>query len=158
MNTVTTKYLWNLILAGLIKPAAVDFDSQHSQMFEEDIELPSEIETKLNQYFDTHEKTYLLEAAVEVVKSFQLTSQNPDAHLILVTFLLKDHLISTKEACSLVQANVSNFSLLSMEGQDIVRLAETVEEEQKIGFMAIDSDDFLESNLLDFCQQKGFFF
>jgi hypothetical protein len=158
MNAPTVKYFWGVVTTGLISSMEVDFDNQHSRMFDENIELPQSIEDKLNEYFFTHKQSYLVQAAIDAVKSFRLTSIDPESHLVLVAFLLVNNFITVNEACMFSQIDTSNFSLMSEEAQDIVRLTETVDEEQKMGFKKIDSDDFLKVNLLEFAQQKGYVF
>lgn len=157
MNLVTAEYLWAVLMTGLICPEKVDRDDQYSHMFADGIELPIEIGEKLNIYFSSGDSAYLLDVALDTSRSFRLATEKPENHLVLIAFLLREKLISASEASRLSQVDTSNHSLMSSRALDVVRLAEAVAEEERLGFKAADSDDFLESNLLEFCRSKGIF-
>lgn len=158
MDAATAEYFWNVLLTNLIYPTKVDLDDQLSRMFSESIDLPRGIDEKLNLYFITRDNKHLVEAAIEAAGSFRLVREKPENHLILVAFLLNKNFISATEACALSQIDSSHFPLMSEDAIDLVRLAETVAEEQRMGFKNAGSDNFLESNLLEFSRLKGISF
>ena len=158
MNTEGVEFFWKVLHDGLIHRKPLNVAEMHAQLFTGEFDLHTAIETRLDAYFNRQDAEDLTEAALIGARSFFFASEMPGEHLVLIAFLLRKKYISAEDACNLAQIDASSFSLMSESARDIVRLAETISEEQRIGFMAASDDDLLEASLLEYCESKGIFF
>jgi hypothetical protein len=155
MNGTTAQYIWLFVAAEVMEfgPAnAIDLDMARYSLGGD---LPADLDEQLSQYFCSNDKQRAVEAALVIARRFYLASFKPDEHLMLVAHLLGKGAIDLNEACVLAQVDRSNFSLMSNDAKNVVMLAESMAEEQRLGLLAVDADDLLARELNRYLSSSG---
>lgn len=155
MNGTIAQYIWLFVAAEVMAfaPAsAIDLDVARYSL---DGDLPADLDEQLSQYFLSNDKQRAVQAALVIARKFYLASFKPDEHLMLVAHLLGEGAIDLHEACVLAQVDHSNFALMSNDAKNVVMLAESMAEEQRLGLLAVDADDLLARELKQYLSSNG---
>lgn len=159
MNTATVNLLWPLFRGFLRKDKSTDSAEFYASLYSSEIDISVELERVIVHYVDGGCQMADFNAlAAQAVRGYIFSESRPEAHLLLVGYLLSKDVIAADEACTLVQLDHSRFHLLDRTAIDLVRLAETVAEDEKMGMGAVASDGFFKENLMDYCSGLGFFY
>lgn len=153
MNEAVVQYIWLFVTTKVmaLSTNATDLDAAR---FSLDGDFPTDLDEKITQYFCSSGKQQAIQVAIVAAREFYLTSFKPDEHLMLVAYLLREGAIGLDEACALAQIDHSNFALMGNDAKNIVMLAETVAEEQRLGLLAIDADDLLARELNQYLETR----
>ena len=110
-----------------------------------DDDLPLDLSERLLEFAQSMDRADAIRVAELVARKFYLAGTMPEEHLLLVAHLFEVGALPLRDAVDLAQVNY--LGGMAEDARSLVLLAETIAEEDRLGFVALNVGDLFPNEL-----------